>query len=676
MGKRTIFFIALIFISGLMVTTAGAIPVIVGFNDKSHPEIVQPYGKVTHSYKYIPAVAADLPEQAIENLKKNPKIAYIEPDYEVEALEETVPWGISRIGALSVHETGYNGTGINVAVIDTGIDYTHPDLAENYRGGWDFVNGDKYPMDDNGHGTHCAGIIAAVDNEEGVIGVAPQANLYALKVLNKQGSGTISNIISAIEWSIDNNIKIISMSLGSDYYSLTLKSACDEAEMAGILLVAAAGNDYDPSVSDTVDYPGGYGSVIAVAATDDQNNRASFSSTGQAVELAAPGVNIYSTYWLGGSTYKLLSGTSMACPHVAGTAALVWTAHPDLSNFEVRAKLANTATDLGASGRDTLYGFGLVNAEAAADVLVTDNTAPVISEVSASSGSNSATITWNTDEASNSIVRYSTDKNSFIEISDTTNIKSHKVEITGLSASTLYYYEVESSDTAGNTAIDNNTSVYYTFTTLPQDTEPPVITNVNATAGTNSATIIWNTNEASNSTVRYSTDTGIFEEKSNPTLVTSHTVELTGLVPNTTYYCEVLSSDAEGNTAVDNNNTQYYSFTTSEESSGTYIYIDSVQVTPSSRLAGKNTFVSATAVVTIFDSSYIPVEGATVSGYWSDATRDLDSAVTDSTGKVTVYSDEVKYKSGTLTFTFTVNGVSHSIPWDGIITSGTGTYSS
>lgn len=577
MGKRIIFFIALIFISGLIVSAAGATPVIIGFKDKAHPEIVQPYGEVKHSYKYVPAVAADLPEQAIENLKKNPKIAYIEPDYEVEALEETVPWGISRIEASSVHAAGYNGTGVNVSVIDTGIDYTHPDLAKNYKGGWDFVNNDNNPMDDNGHGTHCAGVIAAVDNDEGVIGVAPGANLYALKVLNRQGSGTISNIISAIEWSIDNNIKIISMSLGSDYYSLTLKSACDNAETAGILLVAAAGNDYDAAVSDTVDYPGGYGSVIAVAATEDQNNRAWFSSTGPAVELAAPGVNIYSTYWSRGSTYKNLSGTSMACPHVAGTAALVWAAHPELNNYGVRAKLANTATDLGASGRDTQYGFGLVNA-------------------------------------------------------------------TNATAISKY------------------------------DTERPVISNVNANTGTNSVIITWNTDEASNSTVKYSMDKSSFEKKSDSTLVTAHTVELIELAPETTYYYEVISSDADGNTAIDNNSAQYYSFTTTEENSGTYVYIDSVQVTTNSRLAGKSVFVNATAIVTILDNTGKPVKGANVSGYWSGATSNTDSAITGDMGTVTVYSNEAKYKSGKLTFTFTVNNVSSTIPWDGIPLSRTGTY--
>lgn len=372
MGKRVILFMALIFASGLMITTVGAVPVIIGFKDKAHPEIVQPYGKVMHSYKYIPAVAADLPEQAIENLKKNNKIVCIEPDYKVSSLGETVPWGITRIGAPLVHTNGNRGTGINVAIIDTGINYNHPDLCDNYKGGYDFVNDDVDPLDDNGHGTHCAGIIAAENNDIGVIGVAPEANLYSLKILNNTGSGNISDLIAAIEWATEtckdtdtsNDIQVISMSLASNSGVTALETACSQAYNSGILLVAAAGNDGNKrGTGDSVDYPGAYSSVIAVAATDSTDDRASFSSTGPAVELAAPGVNILSTYQDG---WASLSGTSMACPHVAGTAALVLAANPSFTNDNIRDRLVQTATDLGTPGRDKLYGYGLVNAEAAA----------------------------------------------------------------------------------------------------------------------------------------------------------------------------------------------------------------------------------------------------------------------------------------------------------------------
>ncbi|MPN24154.1 hypothetical protein SDC9_171548 [bioreactor metagenome] len=171
-------------------------------------------------------------------------------------------------------------------------------------------------------------------------------------------------------------------------------------------------------------------------------------------------------------------------------------------------------------------------------------------------------------------------------------------------------------------------------------------------------------------------DKSNFEKKSDSTLVTDHNVELTLLKPSTTYYYEVISSDAAGNTVVDNNSAQYYSFATTEENSGTYVYIDSVQVATNSRLAGKSVFVNATAIVTILDNTGKPVKGANVSGYWSGATSDTDSAVTGDMGTVTVYSNEVKYKSGTLTFTFTANNVSYTIPWDNTLgtISGTGTY--
>lgn len=376
MGKKIIFLIALIFVSCLMISTAGADKVIVTFKDKAHSEMITPYGKVTHKYINIPAVAADLPEQAIENLKKNDKIKSIEPDVEVKALDQTTPWGITKIGAISVQKRDNKGAGVNIAIIDTGINYNHPDLQSNYKVGYDFVNKDADPMDDNGHGTHCAGIIAALDNDIGVIGVAPQANLYSLKVLDSSGSGYVSNVIAAIDWAIQtrkdsdtsNDIHIISMSLGSTTSVSALQSECSQAYTSGILLVAAAGNSGNPQgKGNNVNYPARYSdSVIAVAATDSTNKRASFSSTGPAVELSAPGVGIYSTYLV--PQYYTMSGTSMACPHVAGTAALVMKScpYPDYTNVDIRNRLDNTATDLGSRGRDNLYGFGLVNAYKAA----------------------------------------------------------------------------------------------------------------------------------------------------------------------------------------------------------------------------------------------------------------------------------------------------------------------
>ena len=213
-------------------------------------------------------------------------------------------------------------------------------------GGISFVDGTTDYLDDNGHGTHVAGTVAALDNEIGVIGVAPQAELYAIKVLDQNGSGSYSDIIAGIEWAIDNNMNIINMSLGGTAKSRTLEKAVNKAYESGILLVAAAGNN-GYAKKGTITYPAAYDSVIAVGAVDQNNNRASFSSVGRQLELMAPGVSILSTVPDNG--YESYNGTSMASPHVAGVAALVWEAKPNLTNFQLRNLLNETSTYIGDS---------------------------------------------------------------------------------------------------------------------------------------------------------------------------------------------------------------------------------------------------------------------------------------------------------------------------------------
>ncbi|GAI64217.1 unnamed protein product, partial [marine sediment metagenome] len=200
------------------------------------------------------------------------------------------------------------------------------------------------------------------DNGEGVVGVAPEASLYALKVLGSDGSGSYSDVIAAIEWCVDNGIQITNNSYGiSADPGTTVRNAFYNAYNKGIFHVAAAGNSGNPpGTGDNVGYPAAYESVIAVAATDQNNERAQSSSTGPDLELSAPGVAIKSTLLGGG--YGEKSGTSMASPHVAGTAALAWAVDPTYSNSAVRIQLQNTADDLGATMRDSEYGYGLVNA--------------------------------------------------------------------------------------------------------------------------------------------------------------------------------------------------------------------------------------------------------------------------------------------------------------------------
>lgn len=347
-------------------------------NQEAQEELITQFGGVViKPLPIINGLAVLLPEsEGIERIG----IVRVEDDAVVRALEETLDWGVDRIDADLAWPTS-TGNGVKVAIIDTGIDKDHPDLIGNITGGRNFVKkGNRVDPnawdDDNGHGTHVAGIAAAVDNEIGVIGVAPSAYLYGVKVLDRRGSGYVSDVIAGIDWATANGMDVINMSLGTTADIQSLHDAVDRAYAAGIVVVAAAGNSGDTNPDNDVIYPARYSSVIAVAATDSNNNRASWSSDGPEVELAAPGVYIRSTYRGGG--YKILSGTSMAAPHVAGTVALMkavpvpaalaaydadgnraWNAE------EIRTALQGTADDLGSPGRDNYYGYGLVDAQEA-----------------------------------------------------------------------------------------------------------------------------------------------------------------------------------------------------------------------------------------------------------------------------------------------------------------------
>jgi len=253
------------------------------------------------------------------------------------------------------------GKGINVAILDTGIDASHPDLAPNVKGAVSFVPGES-PADGAGHGTHCAGTVAAAIHGSGVVGVAPAASLYNVKVLASNGSGNWSWLIAGIDWCIKNRMKVLSMSLGGGTAPVALETMCNTAFSNGLLLVAAAGNT-GPNMN-TVGVPARYKRVIAVSAIDGANGIAPFSSRGPEVELCAPGVNILSCKPGGG--YQTMNGTSMACPHVAGGAAVVWGSHRFATNVQIFNLLAHTADNLGVPGWDPLFGYGRLDVNQAA----------------------------------------------------------------------------------------------------------------------------------------------------------------------------------------------------------------------------------------------------------------------------------------------------------------------
>jgi thermitase len=240
-----------------------------------------------------------------------------------------------------------------IAIVDTGVQYDHPDLSGKVYLGYNFVDGNWDPYDLNGHGTHCAGIAAAVtDNGIGIAGMAPNASILAVKVLDANGSGTLDNVASGIEYAADAGANVISLSLGGPSGSTTLQNAVDYAWNKGAVLVAAAGNNGSSAPT----YPAYYSNVISVAATDSNDNKPSWSNYGSWVDVAAPGVNIYSTYPT--NRYAYLSGTSMATPHVSGLAALL--AAQGRTNSQIRAAIQNTADPIAGTG--TYWKYGRINA--------------------------------------------------------------------------------------------------------------------------------------------------------------------------------------------------------------------------------------------------------------------------------------------------------------------------
>lgn len=333
--------------------------VIVLFKEKVNKGAVeQAKGKINREYRNIPALAVEIPLVAVKGLEKNPNVASIEIDSIVKLSAQTQDWGIVRTEAPKAWELSYTGKGSKVSIVDTGIS-SHEDI--NISGGAAFTSYTTSYIDDNGHGTHVAGIIGARNNSVGTVGIAPDSSLYAVKVLAQDGSGYLSDVVAGIDWSITNKMDIINLSLGSASDSSTLKQVVDKAYSQGIIVVAAAGNTGTADGSgDNVNYPARYDAVIAVAATDSSDQKASFSSTGNTVEVAAPGVKVISTYL--NNQYAYMSGTSMAAPYVAGNLALLKQAYPTLSNADLRKKLQETVIDLGSSGKDTWFGYGLIQA--------------------------------------------------------------------------------------------------------------------------------------------------------------------------------------------------------------------------------------------------------------------------------------------------------------------------
>ncbi|VVB89192.1 Subtilisin-like serine protease [uncultured archaeon] len=453
----------------------------------------------------VNAIAVNASPDLIESLSMRDDVASIEPDSEVKIVDgfsaqvsqgqiNSATSEIKRINTTKIWELGIDGSGVNVSVIDSGIDYNHPDLKGRVIKGYDFVNNDNDPMDDNGHGTHVAGIVGGNGSEGTTTGVAPNVSLFGVKVLDSAGSGSESDVISGIEWSVSNGANIISMSLGTfqtwttancDADNPAMTTAINNAVNAGVVVVAAAGNNVGG-----VSSPGCIQNAIAAGAVDNTDNIAYFSGRGAAMAdhgVVAPGVDIYSLNYLGG--YTFMSGTSMATPHVSGTIALLLNASQrqgtTLSPPQVKAVLNNTSIDLGGAGKDNIYGAGRINVSAAVLSIDTTGLSVTANPTGYPSGNtaakNGTAITLNatiTDAISgvkNASVNVSSINSSFTDASlayDSGFWKNNSIIVNASDGT--YYLNITAYDNMNN--VNNSSRLSVTV-----DNTPPLIINTSAT---------------------------------------------------------------------------------------------------------------------------------------------------------------------------------------------------
>lgn len=564
-------------------------------------------------------------EQAVPEYQKNPDVEYAELNYIVRTAESpndpyyNVQWALNNTGQLYPVSGGGSDYGtvnadinapeawdiyigssdIIVAVIDSGVDYTHRDLVGNMwtdangNFGIDYVNGDDDPMDDLGHGTHCAGIIASrANNGTDTAGVCWNAKIMALKFINTNNQGYTSDAASAIYYAVDNGADILSNSWGGYYYSETLKDAVDYAHSQGVVIVAAAGNDNSSSPS----YPAHYDNVISIAATDSNDQKASFSNYGQWIDIAAPGVDILSLrakntdIYLGTAGYTpgdrfvpfgdpnatmyICSGTSMACPYVAGACCLLLSVNPFLTTEDVNDILADTADPI-ADG--ICYSDGRLNLFAALTQAIQSASKGHIALDNDyySCDSNIALLLTDSDLAgqgvcSISITTTGGDSETVILTEETPpvgaftgtayavagepNIEDGWLQV--INGDTIYAAYYDANDGTGNPAEATDSSTV--------DCVPPVISNVQTDVRASELTVTFNSDEPASAKVFCGqTCGGPYNLQAQCAgLKINHNIELSPLLQYTTYYFIVTAADAAGNQTVDSNSGSCYSFTT------------------------------------------------------------------------------------------------------------------
>ena len=297
--------------------------------------------------------------ETVENLENNPAVQYVEPNYVMSIQSVNDPnyaeqWSLAKIGVEEVWSETMGSSGVVIAVLDTGIDYSHPDRPKSIVAGYDFINDDNNPQDDHGHGTFVSGVIAAnTNNATGIAGICQNCSIMPVKVMDSSGMGTYADVANGIVWSADNGADIINLSIGGYAYSQILQDAVSYAQSKGVLVIAAGGNQ---GISSPL-YPAAYSNVIGVSATTQDDERWSRSNYGSYIDISAPGVSIYG---LTLGSYRSQTGTSAAAPHIAGIAGLLMSKNQALSPNLIAQQLYQNTVDLGIEGKDYSFGYGRI----------------------------------------------------------------------------------------------------------------------------------------------------------------------------------------------------------------------------------------------------------------------------------------------------------------------------
>ena len=594
----------------------------------------------------------------VNQYRANPNVEYAEPNYIYTTL--MVPndplfsyqWHMPMINVEQAWDQA-TGAGVIVAVVDAGVAYENydiyaqaPDLANtNFVPGYDFVNFDSHPNDDNGHGTHVAGTIAqSTNNNLGVTGVAFGATIMPVKVLGADGSGSTTAIADGIHFAVDNGAKVINMSLGSRFTSTTMEEACTYAYNNGVTVVCAAGN----SGRNILEYPAAYPQCISVSAVRLDSTLSYYSTYNSAVDVCAPGGDVTIDQdgdgYVDGVlqqthdgtnftefSYYFYQGTSMASPHVAAAAALILSVDPTLTPAEVQAVLQSTAVDLGSSGWDVEYGYGMIDCNAALQSL-NPTPLPPVAQYSGTPTSGTAPLTVNfTDLSTNSPTSWSWtfgDGGSSTAQNPGHVYASAGTYTVSLTATNAYGSDVETKTGYITVTAPNNYPPVADFSGTPTSGYAPLLVSFADLSTNNPTSWAWTFGDGGTSTA----------QNPNYTYTTPGTYTVTLTATN------AYGSDAETKTG----------YITASEVVGGVMHVQNIAVTriPSGRnCTGRGT-------ITIYDAGASPVVGATVYVAVTGNTTQSLSGVTGSDGTVTLTTLKTKTCSGE--WCFEVTNVTHA----------------